>query len=125
MVGRDISVASIREPRRDPSAARGGVAAAVDDFLFGSNPYFARIVTWKVEARRLFLNPKALRQLFVLEAKFFEGCSEEQRHAIRLRWGNEVFAEAVEGQRRSASGSAPVLHQAARRSTGLAARRAS
>jgi len=64
--------------------------------LHGTNEYCCHVGRWHNEARATFTNPAALHHLFVERTGLLDRLSDDERSAIRDRWGPEVF-DAVMG----------------------------
>ncbi|HEU4365350.1 MAG TPA: hypothetical protein VFT13_07775 [Candidatus Krumholzibacteria bacterium] len=58
----------------------------------------SQVSDWAKEAKRHFLNPELLQQLFVREGGFLSACSSAELKILYRRWGQEMF-EAVAGDR--------------------------
>jgi len=65
------------------------------DFLTFTNSYIGKVEAWERQARRCFRDPGLLRKLFLDESGLLETCTKAQRQAIRSRWGDALFAQAV------------------------------
>ncbi len=59
------------------------------------NPYRERVGAWQEEAHRLFADVAGLHSLFVEESGLLRRCTDRDRFAISLHWGDAVFAAAL------------------------------
>ena len=72
-----------------------GLSAAaefIQEFLTDGNQFLSRVSEWADEARRHFLNPDTLRQLFVHERNFLSRFAPAELGVLHERWGHETFA---------------------------------
>jgi hypothetical protein len=72
-----------------------GLSAAaefIQEFLTDGNQFLSRVSEWADEARRHFLNPDTLRQLFVHEKNFLSRFAPAELGILHERWGHETFA---------------------------------
>lgn len=83
-----MDIDQYREPQRELSAT----AQFVRDFLTEGNRFLSCVAEWADEARRQFLNPDLLKQLFVLERNFLARCTPEELGILYRRWGHDMFA---------------------------------
>ena len=77
---------------------RGGLDATqhfIHEFLTSGNQFMDRVVDWAVDARRHFLSPHLLEQLFVVEGMFLTRCSEHELRILYRRWGHELYDAVV------------------------------
>jgi hypothetical protein len=95
--GKRMDLRQIAERWRETDRRLGG-DAFLHDYYYDRNPYHGYIPPWAVVARRLFLSAESLRHLFVERSGLLESCTEEEREAIRRRWGDALFDAVCCGQ---------------------------
>lgn len=61
--------------------------------LIEGNPFLEQVADWDLVARRRFLEPRLLRELFVDAGGSIAGSDESQRRALRELWGDALYAE--------------------------------
>ncbi len=88
VIGVGLPVERYRERQADLSATE----TFIHDFLAVTNPFLSLVATWADNARRQFLNPEFLEQLFVIERNVLAECSPMQLRVLYRRWGQEMFA---------------------------------
>ena len=74
---------------------QSGLSAAaefIQEFLTDGNQFLSRVSEWADEARRHFLNPDTLRQLFVHERNCLSRFAPAELGVLHERWGHETFA---------------------------------
>jgi ribosomal protein S18 acetylase RimI-like enzyme len=79
-----------------PAGNLSTTAKFVHSFMTEGNHFLTCVTDWAKQARRHFLNPELLQQLFVHERNFLAECTPEQLQILRRRWGQEMF-EVVTG----------------------------
>jgi hypothetical protein len=72
-----------------------GPEAFLHHWFFTSNPHFEAIRLSVARARRNFLDPALLRQLFVEDTGYLLTCPPATRAAIERRWGSDLFAQVM------------------------------
>lgn len=77
---------------REPRTGLSGAAEFVQQFLADGNQFLSCVTEWAGEARRNFLNPDLLKQLFVLEKNFLEMFTPAELGVLHRRWGQQTFA---------------------------------
>lgn len=77
---------------RAPRSGLSGAAGFVQQFLADGNHFVSCVNDWAGEARRHFLNPDLLKQLFVLEKNFLAMLTPAELGVLDRRWGHETFA---------------------------------
>ena len=87
-----VALAADVAPFRNPPKGMNETEEFVNKFLGCENPYCKRVEQWEAEARRLFLNAKLLRQLFVQERNFIGECTDEELDVVLSRWGHDLFS---------------------------------
>jgi ribosomal protein S18 acetylase RimI-like enzyme len=71
-------------------------AQFIREFLTDGNHFLSLVTDWAEEARRHFLKPELLRDLFVMEKNFLERFAPTELVVLHQRWGTETYA-AVTG----------------------------
>ena len=61
--------------------------------LIDGNPFLEQVADWDLVARRRFLEPRLLRELFVDASDFIAGSDDSQRRVLRELWGDALYAE--------------------------------
>ena len=69
----------------------------VHQFLADGNHFLSCVGAWADEARREFLNPDLLKQLFVTERNFLARFAQDELESLKRRWGLETFAAVTAG----------------------------
>ena len=64
-------------------------------FLGPGNHFRSHIKRWAKEARRHFLDPELLAQLFITERNFLAECTPDQLAGLKRRWGHALLAEVT------------------------------
>jgi hypothetical protein len=77
---------------REPRSGLSGAAEFVQQFLADGNHFVSCVSEWAGEARRHFLNPDLLKQLFVLEKNFLAMFTPAELGVLYRRWGHQTFA---------------------------------
>ena len=67
--------------------------ALLHDFFYRQNVYHRKVRTWAELARRTFLTPALLADLFVSSSQFLARCDDQEIWSIRRRWGSDLFAK--------------------------------
>jgi ribosomal protein S18 acetylase RimI-like enzyme len=80
-----------RTPRNDLTTA----GEFIRQFFTEGNHFFSRMAEWAQEARRQFLNPDLLKQLFIVERNILAACSSAELAILQRRWGYETFVAVV------------------------------
>jgi hypothetical protein len=55
------------------------------------NPFVPLVGDWAKQARRRFLDPELLEQMFVTERNFLAECTPSELQILQRRWGQELF----------------------------------
>jgi ribosomal protein S18 acetylase RimI-like enzyme len=92
VVALSMDIDQYRTRQRNLSSA----AQFIRDFLTDGNQFLSRVSEWAAEARRQFLNPELLRQLFVLEKNIFSSFDSAELGILHRRWGDETFAAVMD-----------------------------
>lgn len=82
--------------RREQALITDIISAGKDvvwNFFCTNNPYIAQIDTWSVNAEKMFSDPEALRELFVVRSGLLQHCSSDELQLIQRIWGDEVFKQ--------------------------------
>jgi ribosomal protein S18 acetylase RimI-like enzyme len=79
---------------RQPPADLDATQLFIQRFMNEGNRFLTRVTDWAKVARRHFLNPELLEQLFVTESNFLAECTATELRILHRRWGQEMF-EAV------------------------------
>jgi ribosomal protein S18 acetylase RimI-like enzyme len=94
VIALSLNINQYREPRNELSTTE----RFMHEFLTETNHFMTRVGDWTREAKRQFLDPELLRQLFLHDGGFLTACSPEELRILYRRWGHEIF-EAVAGER--------------------------
>lgn len=76
-------------------------------FMVGGNRFFNRVAVWANVAKRNFLNPLFLQQLFVTQSNFLAACTARELAILRRRWGQEMFEAVMAGDFSATDPSSP------------------
>ena len=87
-----IAVSMDIDQYRTPRPSMCAAAQFMREFLTEGNHFLSRVSEWAQEARRHFLNPELLKQLFVLEKNFLARCAPSELGILYRRWGHDMFA---------------------------------
>lgn len=77
---------------REPRSGLSGAAEFVQQFLADGNHFVSCVREWAGEARRHFLNPDLLKQLFVREKNLLAMFTPAELRVLNQRWGHQTFA---------------------------------
>jgi ribosomal protein S18 acetylase RimI-like enzyme len=77
---------------RTPQTGLSAAAQFIRQFLTDGNRFLSRVSEWADEARRQFLKPDLLKQLFVLEKNVLARFAPSELGILHRRWGHETFA---------------------------------
>ena len=77
---------------RTPQTGLSAAAKFIQEFLTEGNQFLSRVGDWADEARKHFLNPDSLRQLFVLEKNLLARFAPSELGILHRRWGHETFS---------------------------------
>jgi ribosomal protein S18 acetylase RimI-like enzyme len=80
------------DPFRIPLTGLSAAAQFVRHYLAEGNHFVSQVRDWADEARRQFLNPDSLRQLFVLDENLLARFAPTELSVLCERWGRENFA---------------------------------
>jgi ribosomal protein S18 acetylase RimI-like enzyme len=87
-------------------------------FMAGENRFLHCVADWAKIAKRNFLNPDFLQQLFVTQSNFIATCSAGELKILHRRWGHEMFeavtANVFEGGNELCAGAVPCKKRPAR-----------
>jgi ribosomal protein S18 acetylase RimI-like enzyme len=87
-----IAVSMDIDQYRTPKSGLSATAQFMREFLAEGNHFLSRVTEWAEEAKRRFLDPDLLKQLFVVEKNFLARCSPAELGILHRRWGHEMFA---------------------------------
>jgi hypothetical protein len=88
--GKRLDLGTIDERWRQADRDLGD-GAFLHDYYFKHNSYHHCVRRWSSVARRAFLEPELLRELFVEQSGFLQRCRPEVLEAICRCWGDAVF----------------------------------
>ena len=87
-----VAVSMNNDQYRRPRSGLSATAQFMREFLAESNQFLSLVTGWGQEARRQFLNPDLLKELFVLNWNLLERCAPDELGVLYRRWGHEMFA---------------------------------
>jgi len=86
-----VGLALDLEQYRRPPDGSGEVAHFVHEFATRGNHFLARVSEWTRQARRQFLCPELLQELFVGDRNFLAECSPIELAFLQRHWGEKIF----------------------------------
>lgn len=90
-----IAVSMDIDQYRQPTCGLTATAQFMRQFLLDGNQFLSWVAGWAQEARRRFLDPNLLKQLFVTEKNILACCSAEELRILHERWGHDVFSAVL------------------------------